>query len=300
MPLGLSTSWNAALHSDGARMLKELTEQTGFASFELSFNLTRSMVEGIEAAHADVLSVHNYCPIPEGFARPEALPDCYALSAPDEEQRERAVRYTRRTIETAGRLGARAVVLHCGRVEIPDRTHQLISLFESGESHGARFRQLRQEHLAQRRECAGVFLTQACASLQELIPAAQKEGIFLGIENRFYIREIPSFEETALILKRFAGAPLRYWHDTGHAFIQERLGLNPHLEWLKRYGPSLGGMHLHDVVGLDDHRAPGTGIIDFGSFAPFRRKDTLMIVETHRPAAAAEIRASRALFEKTA
>ncbi len=50
------------------------------------------------------------------------------------------------------------------------------------------------------------------------------------------------------------------WHDTGHAETPALLGLTPLVEWLQANGSRLIGLHLHDVIGMESHYAPGTGL----------------------------------------
>ena len=55
-------------------------------------------------------------------------------------------------------------------------------------------------------------------SLDKLNREAEKrKAYFLGVENRYYLHEIPDFDEIGMVLREFEGGKLRYWHDVGHA-----------------------------------------------------------------------------------
>jgi len=131
MSLAISTSWNAHRFDDGEKLLFEIS-QLGFKAIELSFNLNLAMIDEIADSarrlNINIDSLHNYCPVPDGLSRKQTFPDHYSMASLDEEERFLAVKYTKRSIDTANRLGAKAVVLHCGRVEVPDYTRQLINL----------------------------------------------------------------------------------------------------------------------------------------------------------------------------
>ena len=79
----------------------------------------------------------------------------------------------------------------------------------------------------------------------------------------------------------------------------DRLGLGSHSELLKRFGPRLIGMHLHDIIGpMTDHMCPGTGSFDFGLLRPFIKPSTILVMEVHAPASADELRRSAAHLDK--
>ncbi|MBI2760040.1 MAG: hypothetical protein HYX51_01275, partial [Chloroflexi bacterium] len=87
------------------------------------------------------------------------------------------------------------------------------------------------------------------------------------LENRLHFHEIPSADETATLLADFAPDQVGYWHDVGHAEVQARLGLIDTRAALQGLQHRLLGVHLHDVRGILDHRAPGNGDVDWSYIA---------------------------------
>ncbi len=302
MNLALSTSWNAARHDNGRKLIFEI-KKIGFSSVELSFNLTAKMVRDVakltKSGEIRVISLHNFCPIPASMPRAKALPDCFSMSSLDSDQRKRAIKQTKLTIRTAAELNAQGVVLHCGRVEVEDKTRELIKLYTLGGRLSRKYSLLRQEAVLQRRAKACRYFESALRSLEVLNKYASKHKIKLGVETRFYYREIPSFKEIGTILKKFKGSNIFYWHDTGHAHIMEMLGFARQIDFLSLYSKRMLGIHLHDIIGSQDHYAPGTGILNFKSLKAFLSKDTLKVIEAHKQSAQREVKSSMRFLEKT-
>lgn len=299
MNLAISTSWNAYRHDRGEDLIFEI-KQLGFEAVELSFNLDPGMVEGIAGSarkcNIRITSLHNFCPIPEGLERGRALPDHYSMASLDEEERLKAVKYSRRSIETAERLGAKAVVLHCGRVEVCDHTRELIDIYERGGRDSPEFSGLQSRMIEERARSSGKHINQALKSVKELNAYASAKGILLGIETRFYYREIPNIDEIGIILNGAGCSQLGYWHDTGHAQLMENLGFLKHADFLERYGSRLIGVHLHGISGCRDHLAPVRGGVDFPMLGTYLNKNTLEVIEAHHPASAEELVQSRILI----
>jgi len=287
--LGISTSWNRASAQDAISMIKEIREM-GFDRFELNFTLTFKDICDIisirEKEGIDITSLHNFCPIPKGVSPKKASPDYYSLSSLDEDERRRGVDATKTTIETAERLKARVVILHLGKIKIKDRTRELAATLDDK----ANYKRVKRLMLEEREEDSSRYFDNALLSMEELLKFAKDKKIKLGIENRYYYNEIPSIDEMEVLLKRFDDDYAGYWHDVGHAQIFENIGLYDHKrDYLDRLASKIIGMHLHDVTGVDDHRAPLQGSFDFSILKPYIKKDTLLVLEPHQPATSGQI-----------
>ncbi len=300
MPLIFSTSWNAPRLTRVKETFFEI-KKLGFLDLESSFNLSGPMIGQIKELLCDsdfkVRSVHNFCPIPEGLKREEALPDYYSISSLNKEERDLAIRYSKRSIDTARILGAKVVILHCGRIEMQDQTRNLISFYDRGLKDTAGFRQLKEDFLRERAAISQPFLDYALDSLADLNKYAREQAVYLGVENRFYYREIPNLEEIGIILDEFESSNIFYWHDTGHAQVMENLGLAKHKDYLDLYGKVMLGIHLHNVVGCLDHQAPVTGQFDFSVLKPYLKRETFKVIEAHQQATASDIKKSKELLE---
>jgi len=294
--LALSTSWNNSPRKSAQQIFGEI-ENLGFEYIELGFSHTKKHTDFLHK-HPSIkpLSLHNFCPIPDRIPINKALPDFYNLASKNESIRKTAVNFTKRTILTAKKLHAKAIVLHAGRVEIDDYTRELCKLKQRNNLKS--LDTLRCKALEERNNNKKHFIDSIFKSLRDLTDFANNEGIKIGLENRFYIREIPNFEEIGLLLAAFHKKGLGYWHDAGHAYIFDQIGLGSHLGYLKKYHSYLLGVHLHDVKNLVDHMAPFTGEIDFRKFKPFIKNETIKIIEAHKPATAKEIIFAKQKLEK--
>jgi sugar phosphate isomerase/epimerase len=280
--LALSTSWQSGGSTTAGQMLAALTH-TGIKGIELSYRISENqyqqMKRPLKRSGLKVVSVHNYFPIPAIEPQSKDSEDWFMLSSPQKEQRQNAIRYTAKTIQHASDLGAVAVVLHGGAVEM---NHEMRVLYQYVHSHQLHSKDAQIFIRDKRKELdfhKPRHLDGLLASLERLVPVAEKHGILLGLENRYHYHELPGPDDFRVIFEKFKGAPIGYWHDTGHAHANEILGLMPKTTLLQNYADQLIGVHLHDAVGLDDHSVPGSGEIDFAALKPFLKADTVKVIE---------------------
>jgi sugar phosphate isomerase/epimerase len=281
--LGISTCWWDTRSFRGDEIVSDILE-LGFEGVELEYRITNSIYQQMKPhlnKELRVLSIHNFFPKPQERAHEEGSGDLFLLSSTDKDERSMAVKYTFRTIEHASDLEGKAVILHLGHVDMSNPVERFRELHRGGkidQSEGQAFlkeqRQIRQSK-NQKNLDAVLF------SLEKLGREAEHKGVFLGIENRYHFHEIPNFEEIGIILREFEGGTVRYWHDVGHAAVQEQLGISRHKNLLDAYSGEMIGIHFHDAKGLDDHFSPGQGEIDYGEITPFLKQDLIKILEIH-------------------
>ncbi len=292
MNFSLSTRWNASRHRDGARMINEIRE-LGFDTVELGHDLRSDLVPGVRqsvgAKTIRVVSVHNFCPVPLGYVR--GSPDLYSPCALDPLEQQAAERHTRRTLEFAAEVGADWVVLHGGRVEMADRSAELLDLYLRGERPGAGvYEKRRMRQLMERDKKGRRHLVLLRRFIETLLPYAETLGCRLAIEIQPMWESVPTELELFDLLTELEGSGLRYWHDIGHGQVRENLGFINHRRWLERLEPFLVGLHIHDVaMPAKDHLAAGQGNIDFSRFTQIACRTPVAVLEPHPETSAADL-----------
>jgi len=262
-------------------MLREISE-LGFEYAELSHGIRLSLVPGIleavDKGDIKISSLHNFCPLPLGVTR--ASPNLYEFSADNSRDRDLAVKHTQRTLEFAARVGAAAVVLHLGSIEMKDYTGKLAALLEHAGQSSKKFQSLQQDASNAREGKKEKFFSRMKDTLRALVPEAQSRGLKLGCENRQALEELPLEADFEEFFREIDSPALGYWHDTGHAQIKEHLGIIEHVRFLQTLAPRLEGFHIHDVLfPARDHAAPGTGTINFAALKPFVQPRHIKVFE---------------------
>lgn len=262
-------------------MLREI-RSLGFERAELSHGIRISLlpgiIEAVEAGEIKISSLHNFCPLPMGVNH--AAPNLFMFSSTDTRERENAWRHTVKTIETAARLQAPAVVLHMGRIEMKEYTDRLLDMIQRGLKESPKYTALCEEVMEKREKKKERNMEHASQMLERIATLADQHGLKLGIENRQALEEIPLDSDLDLFLLHFNRPAIGYWHDCGHAQIKQNLGFIDHRLHLASLAPRLLGFHIHDVdYPGRDHRAPGTGTIDFASLKPMVKPGHIKVFE---------------------
>jgi sugar phosphate isomerase/epimerase len=278
----ISTCWKSPKAETGADIIGPILD-AGFNAVELEYRITdeifQEMLPLLKRGEPAVVSVHNFFPVPPGLSRDKAGGDAFLLCSPDKEQRGLALRYTIRTLEHAHELGASAVVLHLGKTDMDDGFSRLKEANEAGTLTSKLIRTHIQALLKERKEAKRTHLDAALFSLDKLWRPAERLSIRLGIENRYSLKEVPDSHELRVIFERFGGSGIGYWHDVGHAAVQEFFYDVSHEELLGEFSPHLVGIHLHDAEAEKDHQPPGTGKVDFAMVRKYIRSDTIRVIE---------------------
>ena len=279
------------------------TRKLGFSNLELNVEVPESMLEealaSVEKKEIKISSLHNYCPRLQNLPHGRSIYSGYILNSDDISERKLAVENTKHTLEWASRLGAKAVVMHLGEVNTDPAGRDFFNYARSFGSKGMLYTKYWDALAADRKKKSREYLDKLMESLDKILPFASDLKVPLGFENRFYFHEMPNIEELLFLFERYPDAPIGYWHDTGHAEMFVRQGwVKAHEDFLKPFEGKTVGMHLHDLRGLSDHFAPGSGDFDFRILRHFAEKVALKVVEAHVKSSPEEVKNSISYLEK--
>jgi sugar phosphate isomerase/epimerase len=257
LEVSLSTMWAKGRFSHMAGFAAKAKE-LGFTYIEANASISPQMLSELLKTTVPISSIHSPCP---AASSSRGIPiSSLSLSSLDESEQMEAVSFTKQTIDLAASVKARAIVLHMGEVPIDlSLQDRLYKLHDGGYAQTKEYSQAKEELICQRNSQAPHYLDAAKKSLQEISEYSQQKGIILGLETRFHPHEIPNMDEMAELLNEVPESLVGYWHDVGHAEVQQQLGFSLHEEWLSRFRDRMVGIHLHDVLGISDHHAPGKG-----------------------------------------
>ncbi len=281
--LALSTAWFTREELPLADIFSLLVKH-GFQAFELNYVVHPVDLGEMRRLQQElgftITSLHNVC---STLREPLAPDDEYGdnIASLDEDERRQAAMHLRSTAETAVQFGARAVVIHAGFVPAAKADQEYRALrraFARGEIEPSTVAEITQKKVAQRKEMGRPHLAQLRKSLREVCPDFPE--LRFGIECRYHYYGLPDVDELAEVLAEANLSNLGYWHDCGHAQVQENFGICRHQDWLERYGHCLIGVHLHGMADrTHDHYAPAPGNMPFEMIRAYIRPDTIQVLE---------------------
>jgi len=293
MRIALSTNWNSFRHETADDMLAEIVS-LGFDTVELGYGLTHRQAEGVakwrDAGRIRVGSVHAFCPSPmPGVANPEIFSIC---DPADFRKARRGIAAVKASADFAASVGARAMILHAGRVPMRRGVRRLADLAEQGLIGTPKYQRQLERVLDKRGRAPKRHLDTLCESLAEILPHVERLGLVLGLENLPTCDAMPNEPEMQLLFDSFQTKALGYWHDAGHAQIRQHFGFIHHAGIVARFADRLAGLHLHDVAfpGSDHRMPPAGGTVDFSLFARFLGSDIPFVLEPARGSDASSIR----------
>jgi sugar phosphate isomerase/epimerase len=299
-PLALSTMFaQQERFADGAEFARFAAE-AGYDSIEISHSTAEGKLQQILDANVlPVTSVHQPAP---WSRHPDGRGNSHLnLASTDDGERREAVRYAIESIAWAARIGVDRLVVHLGQVtdvpEMFEEEFEMRRMFDGGRGAEPRFAELRSAAIARRAAAAEPNVAMARQSLLELVHAAEPHGIAIGLENRYHFHEIPQPAEYDILLDGLALGQAGYWHDTGHVEVLHRLGFVDRHAWLDALSARCIGGHLHDVLGIGDHRSPGDGDVEWGYITAGLKHLSQYTLEINQHQPDERVRGARAFLE---
>jgi sugar phosphate isomerase/epimerase len=252
--------------------------ELGFTHIEANTTISPRMLSELLNTAIPISSIHSPCPAVLSSRRTTV--SSLSLSSLDGSERIEAVSFTKKTIDLAANVSARAIVLHMGEVPVDlSLQDSLYKLKDRGYAQTKEYSQIKEELVYQRTSQAPPYLSAARKSLQELREYSRQKGIMLGLETRFHPNEIPNMDEMTELLNEVSESLVGYWHDVGHAEVQQQLGFSLHEEWLSRFKDRMVGIHLHDILGISDHQAPEKGNMNWEMVAKYLPPGIIKVCE---------------------
>ncbi len=265
-PLALSTMFAQQARFDDGAAFSRFAAEAGYDAIEISHSTRAGKLQQIiDCRTLPITSVHQPAP---WVAHRDGRGNSHCnLAAVDDDERESALEYARESIRWAARIGVDRLVVHLGQVgdepEMFPEEFEMRRMYDSGRAEEPRFAELREACIRKRQEQRGPYVEAARENLLALVREAEPHHIAIGLENRYHYHEIPLVDEYEELLDGLILEQAGYWHDVGHAEVLDRLGFVDKRAWLDAHSTRTIGAHLHDVLGIGDHRSPGDGDVDW-------------------------------------
>ena len=253
-------------------------KEWGFTHIEPNSSIPSQTLDKIVRSSTPISSLHSPCP--HSISSTGVPVKELSLSSIHEPERREAVHYAKKTIELASSTGAGAIVIHLGEIPLDiSLQDKMYLLCEKGNINSTEYKHIRALLVTARTSDAAPYVEAAERSLKELCTYGIQQNVLIGIETRYHFHEIPDINEMERFLNEVRNNTVGYWHDTGHAEIQQKLDLTSHIEWLSRFKHRMIGAHIHDVTGITDHYCPGMGTVDWNMIAELIPQQIIKVCE---------------------
>jgi hypothetical protein len=230
-----------------------------------------------------VVALEAPCPRPASARAPR-------LGTADRDERAAALEATRKTLRLAHELGAPAVILRLGALEIGSAWAKVVRDFARVQLERAHVERLVQDRM----KASARALDLARYGLEPLFDTAAQAGVTLALANRARWFEIPDAAELGVLLEDFRGAPLATWYDAAAGHARGVLGFDRATEWLALHGKHAAGAFLGDACGLRGGLPWGRGEVDTGNVESSIPEDVSHVVHVTSDATDEELAASLA------
>lgn len=289
MNLGISTAYfsrKIIKKEISWQKIKSILNELEIDSVELNSDIPlewmNEIYEDVKNQRIKVLTLHNFCPAVENIPPNKYSFNVFSINSIDETERNLAIKYTLRTIDYANHLNAKTVVLHLGEIPTEPTGIEFYRYALDFGINSKLFLKYKNSLIATRNLNKNKYFELLYKSLDKILPYAEQKKINLAMETRFFLDEIPNFEEVKEIKDHYNSDFLFYWHDFGHAEIQKKLGfINEHNKYLITYANILKGYHIHNIINLQDHYSPHIGEINYNNLLNHNDKDKIYILEVH-------------------
>lgn len=187
-----------------------------------------------------------------------------SLLSEKQEEKEKAFAALARVCQHAIRLKAPYVVVWPGKIPIA------ISTSTNEGSHS-----LTQENIQNRKQRGPSIVDRLCRLIFDM--SRKFPDLSFCLSPGRALNEAPLIHEMEWILGDLKKENLRYWHNTAHAHLQQKIGLSSSEAWLEKFCDRMVGVHLEDVM-EGDTALPGIGEVDFSILKNYLRPKTIRVV----------------------
>ncbi len=253
-------------------------QELGFEAFSLRLRAGNTELDTLfQLARTQAAKIVQLCFLaPEAQSENEEHFDYSKLSSPDQTLREASLAHIKNTLSKLSVSRVQSLVFDGGEVDLPEKKIYQDSLQKGKIPQQQEIRAWSEQRAA----CLDVYLDALCRSCYQLSKQYQNVKILLRTPNSPFGVCFP--EALEQVLNDSYQAYRGYWHDSAAALWLEKLGLLEHAEWFNRFGSSMAGLSLNDLIIHEKGHPPGMGEVDFKGMSSALGSSTLRTLDCYR------------------